>query len=168
VEMVGISDRTDYDLKAHQDLSKQSMEVNKDGRKFIPHVVEVAYGVDRPFYCTLESCYREETGEKERNYFKFPKDIAPYRAAIFSLVKKDGLSEKAREVFNLVRDAGYFVQLDEAGSIGKRYARADEIGIPFCITVDYDTMKDGTVTVRDRDTMEQKRVKIEDLVKELK
>jgi len=167
VEMIGISDRTDYDLTAHQNLSKQSMEVSKDCRKFVPHVVEVAFGIDRPFYCAMESCYVEETGEKPREYFKFPKEVAPYRAAVFPLMKKDGIPEKAREVFDKIKDAGYFVQMDISGSIGKRYARADEIGIPFCITVDYDTLEDGTVTIRDRDTMQQKRVKIEDVVKEI-
>ncbi len=167
VEMIGVSDRTDYDLMAHQNLSKQSMEVSREGKKFVPHVVEVAFGIDRPFYCTMESCYVEETGEKAREYFKFPKEVAPYRAAVFPLMKKDGIPEKAREVFDLIKDAGYFVQMDISGSIGKRYARADEIGTPFCITVDYDTLEDGSVTIRDRDTMEQRRVKIEDVVKEI-
>ncbi len=167
VEMIGISDRTDYDLKAHQDLSKVGMEVNKDGRKFIPHVVEVAFGIDRPFYCTLESCFVEETGDKPREYFRFPKEVAPYRAAVFPLVGKDGVDTKAREVFNVLKDAGLFVQWDESGSIGRRYARADEVGIPFCITIDYDTLKDDTVTVRDRDTMKQERVKIAELAKRL-
>lgn len=163
VEMIGISDRTDYDLKAHQNLSKTSMEVSKDGKRFVPHVVEVAFGIDRPFYCVLESCFMEEKGDKPREYFRFPKDVAPYRAAVFPLVKKDGIPEKAREVFDKIKDAGYFVQWDESGSIGRRYARADEIGIPFCVTVDYDTLEDGTVTIRDRDTMEQERVKIGEL-----
>lgn len=167
VEMVGISDRTDYDLNAHMALSKQDMSVNKDGRKFVPHVIEVAYGIDRPFYCTLESCYAEDTGEKERAYFKFPKGIAPYRAAVFPLVSKDGIEEKAREVFNIVKDASVYVQWDASGSIGRRYARADEVGIPSCITIDYDTLKDETVTIRDRDSMKQERVKISELAKRL-
>jgi glycyl-tRNA synthetase len=167
VEMVGISDRTDYDLGTHQNLSKVSMEISKDGRKFIPHVIEVAYGVDRPFYCTLESTFVEEKGEKERTYFKFPKEVAPYRASVFPLVKKDGIDKKAREVFEMLKHSGLYVQWDVSGSIGRRYARADEVGIPFCITVDYDTLEDGTVTIRERDSMEQKRVKISDLTKHL-
>lgn len=167
VEMVGISDRTDYDLSAHQNLSKESMEVNKEGRKFVPHVVEVAYGIDRPFYCVLESCFREEKGEKARTFFKFPKEVAPYRAAVFPLVNKDGVEEKAREVFEGLREKGIYVLWDKSGSIGRRYARADEVGIPFCITIDYDTLKDDTVTIRDRDTMKQRRVKIAELAENL-
>ena len=163
IEIVGISDRTNHDLKSHQELSKVSMEVTKEGRRFIPHVIEIAYGVDRPVYCVLESCIREQKGEKERTYFKFPKEAAPYRAAVFPLVKKDGIPEKAQEVFKKLIELGVYVQYDKAGSIGKRYARADEVGVPCSITIDYDTLKDDTVTVRDRDTMEQKRVKISEL-----
>lgn len=164
VEMVGISDRTDHDLSAHMNLSKVDMRVTKDGRKFVPHVIEVAYGIDRPFYCTLESCFVAEEGEKGREYFRFPKEVAPYRAAVFPLVKKDGVDELAKEVFDKIKDSGLFVQWDNSGSIGRRYARADEIGIPFCITVDYDSLKDKTATIRDRDSMEQKRVPIDEVV----
>jgi len=164
VELVGISDRTDYDLKAHQDLSGQNMEVNIDGKKFIPHVVEIAYGVDRPVYCVIESCYAEDD---RGAYFKFPKRTAPYQAAVFPLVNKDKIPEKAREIFNALKQARLFVLYDKGGSIGRRYARADEIGIPSCITIDYDTLKDGTVTVRERDSKNQKRVKIEELPKHI-
>ena len=168
VEMVGISDRTDYDLKAHQNLSKVSMQVSKDGRKFVPHVIEVAYGIDRPFYCVLESCFTQQKGEKEREYFRFPKEVAPYRAAVFPLVKKDGIAEKARVVFEMLRGERLYVQWDVSGSIGRRYARADEVGIPFCVTIDYDTLEDDTVTIRERDSMEQERVKISELAKRLR
>jgi len=164
IEILGVSDRTDYDLSAHMNLSGEDLSVNIDGRKFIPHVVEVAYGIDRPIYCLLESCYAEEG---DRTLMKFPKKIAPYLAAVFPLVNKDGVDEKAKEVFNLIRRNGTYVLYDYSGSIGRRYARADEIGIPYCVTTDYDTIKDNTVTVRDRDTKEQKRVKIEDLQKVL-
>ena len=160
IELVGIADRTDYDLKAHMELSKQDMTVNIEGKKFIPHVVEIAYGIDRPIYCLLESCYQEDA---ERAIFKFPKEIAPYTAGIFPLVEKDGLPEKAREIFNSLRDKGFFVFYDRSGSIGKKYARADEIGVPYCITVDYDTLKDNTVTLRERDSKAQQRVKIEEI-----
>ncbi|MBU4202311.1 MAG: glycine--tRNA ligase [Candidatus Altiarchaeales archaeon] len=164
VELVGISDRTDYDLKAHQDLSGQSMEVNIDGKKFIPHVIEIAYGVDRPVYCVIESCYAEDD---RGTYFKFPKRTAPYQAAVFPLVNKDKIPEKAREIFNSLKQARIFALYDKGGSIGRRYARADEIGIPSCITIDYDTLEDGTVTVRDRDSKKQERVKIEELSKRI-
>lgn len=160
IELVGIADRTDYDLTQHMKASKQDMQVSFDGRKFTPHVIEVAYGIDRPFYCVLESCLREEG---DRTYFSFPADIAPYTCGVYSLVKKDGLLEKAEEVGRMLREAGLYVYTDHAGSIGKRYARADEVGVPYCATVDYESLEDGKVTVRDRDTKEQKRVLIEDL-----
>jgi len=160
IELVGIADRTDYDLSQHMKASREDMQVNVEGRKFIPHVAEVAYGVDRPIYCVLESCFREEG---ERTYFSFPKKTAPYAAGVFSLVKKDGIEEKADDVFNKLRERGYYVFVDHAGSIGKRYARADEIGVPYSITVDYDTLRDDTVTVRERDTKKQERVRITEL-----
>jgi glycyl-tRNA synthetase len=164
IELVGVADRTDYDLSAHMKLSGQDMTVNIDGKKFIPHVIEIAYGIDRPIYCLLESCYAEEA---ERTIFKFPKEIAPYAAGIFPLVQKDGLPKKAREVFNALKERGLYVFYDESGSIGKKYARADEIGVPYCITIDYDTLKDDTVTVRERDSKSQRRVKTIELAAEL-
>ncbi|HIE33869.1 MAG TPA: glycine--tRNA ligase, partial [Candidatus Altiarchaeales archaeon] len=154
---VGISDRTDYDLSAHMKLSGQSMEVNYEGRKFAPHVIEIAYGIDRPFYCVIESCIVKD---RDRTYFRFPPIVAPYRAAVFPLVRKDGLDKKAKEVFKSLVKKGIYCIYDQSGSIGRRYARADEIGIPRCITIDYDTMKDDAVTIRDRDTRKQKRIKI--------
>lgn len=157
IELVGISDRTDYDLSAHMKLSGQSMEVNYEGRKFAPHVIEIAYGIDRPFYCVIESCIVKD---RDRTYFRFPPIVAPYRAAVFPLVRKDGLDKKAKEVFKSLVKKGIYCIYDQSGSIGRRYARADEIGIPRCITIDYDTMKDDAVTIRDRDTRKQKRIKI--------
>ena len=164
IEILGVSDRTDYDLSAHMKLSGVDMTVNIEGRKFVPHVVEVAYGIDRPIYCLLESCYAEEA---DRTLMKFPKRIAPYLAAVFPLVNKDGVDAKAKEVFSLLRKNRTYALYDYSGSIGRRYARADEIGVPYCITIDYDTLRDNTVTVRDRDTKEQKRVKIEELQRAL-
>jgi glycyl-tRNA synthetase len=161
VELVGIADRTDYDLSQHMRLSKQDMNVNVDGRKFIPHVVEVAYGIDRPFYCLLESCYREEEG---RSFFSFPGGVAPFLCGVFSLVKKDGILEKADEVFRSLRDAGVYAFIDHAGSIGKRYARADEIGVPYAITVDYDTLEKDVVTVRERDSRKQHTVGVDGIL----
>ena len=160
IELVGISDRSDYDLSAHMKLSKEDMSVNIEGRKFVPHVIEVAYGIDRPVYCVVESCLVEDG---ERTYMKFPSKVAPYLAAVFPLVNKDNIPQKAREVFELLRKNRLYAILDESGSIGRRYARADEIGIPYCITIDYDTLKDGTVTVRYRDTKEQKRIEISEI-----
>lgn len=163
IEIVGIADRTDYDLKQHMEHSKERMTVSYDGRKFVPHVVEVAYGIDRPIYCVLESCLRSE--EDRTDYFAFPKQVAPYLAGVFPLVRKDGIPEKADEVFKLLTDMGLYVFSDRSGSIGKRYARADEIGVPYCVTIDYDTLEDDKVTVRNRDSTEQERVNVEELGK---
>ncbi len=158
IEILGISDRTDYDLSSHMSLSKQDMNVSFDGRKFVPHVVEIAYGIDRPFYCVLESSFTED---EKRAYFAFPEDIAPYRCGVFPLVKKDGVPEKALEVFNKLKEKGLYVFYDQSGSIGKRYARADEIGVPFCVTVDYESIKNDLFTVRVRDTKDQIQVDFE-------
>ncbi|MBD3389190.1 MAG: glycine--tRNA ligase [Candidatus Altiarchaeales archaeon] len=165
IELVGIADRTDYDLGQHMKHSGEDMKVSLEGRKFIPHVMEVAYGIDRPFYCVLESCFREDD---DRTYFSFPKKIAPYTVGVYSLVKKDGVPEKTEEVFGKVREAGFFTFIDHSGSIGKRYARADEIGVPYCITVDYETLEDDSVTVRDRDSKKQDRVLIGELIEYLR
>jgi len=156
IELVGVAYRTDYDLNQHMQASNQKMKITHEGEKFIPHVVEVAYGIDRPIYCLLESS-RDERG------FSFPDAVAPYLAGVFPLVKKDGLAEKARQVYSNLVDEGLYVFYDRGGSIGKRYARADEVGVPYCITIDYDTMEDDTVTVRYRDSKEQDRFKIKEL-----
>ena len=155
VELVGIADRTDYDLKRHQDLSKQDMSVNGA----IPHVIEVAYGIDRPLYCVMESCIKKDN---DRIYFEFPPNIAPYQVAVFPLVSKDKLPEKALEVYKLLFNSGFLVLYDE-GFIGKVYYRQDEAGTPFCVTIDYDTLKNGDVTIRNRDNQKQVRVLIKDL-----
>lgn len=171
IEIVGIANRGDYDLSQHQIFSKNPMEVNFNGRKFIPHVIEVAYGIDRPVYCILESTYTEEikTGDdrgkgNERVYFKFPKEISPY-VGVFPLMNKDKLPEKAKEVVEILKKKGIYTFYDDSGSIGRRYSRMDEIGAYYCITIDYDTLNDNTVTVRERDSRKQIRVKIEELEK---
>ncbi len=159
IELVGIADRTDYDLKRHMEVSGQDMQVSFNGKKFIPHVVEVAYGIDRPLFCVMESCLRQE---KERVYFSFPPTISPYQVAVFPLVRKDGLDKKAAEVFEMLKGTGFLVLYDD-GFIGKLYYRQDEIGTPLTVTVDYETMKGRTVTVRERDSTRQIRVSIADL-----
>ena len=160
IELVGIADRTDYDLKRHQDFSKQKMEVNLDGKIFIPHVIEVAYGTDRPVYSVIESCVKMGG---DRVYLSFPPTVSPYQVAVFPLVKKDGLPKMARDVYDELNDNGFYALYDE-GFIGKLYYRQDEAGTPFCVTVDYDTKKDKAVTLRDRDNQKQVRIKIKDLV----
>lgn len=160
VELVGVADRTDYDLRRHMELSKQDFSVDIDGKKVIPHIIEIAFGIDRPIYCAMESCQRDVDG---RTFFTFPPKIAPYEVAVFPLVKKDKLPEKAKEIYTLLKNAGFFVLYDE-GFIGKVYYRQDEAGTPICVTIDYDTFKQKDVTLRDRDTQKQVRVKITDLV----
>jgi glycyl-tRNA synthetase len=157
-EMGGIHYRTDHDLSGHQKVSKENLMVNINGKKFIPHVLELSFGVDRNFWALLDLGYEKE----ERTILKLPKNVAPYYCAVFPLMKKEELAKKAKEVYNLLLNE-FSVMYDDTGSIGKRYRRQDEIGTPFCITIDYDTLKDDTVTLRERDSMEQERVKIEKL-----
>ncbi|MGQ9640958.1 MAG: glycine--tRNA ligase [Candidatus Bathycorpusculaceae bacterium] len=135
-------------------------KVMERGRRFIPHVVEPSFGSDRLVYVALEYAYRVKD---DRTVLSFPRDIAPIQVGVYPLVSKDGLPEKAQEVYKMLIDEGFTVEYDEAGSIGRRYARADEIGIPLGITIDYETLKDETVTIRDRDSWKQVRSKISSL-----
>jgi glycyl-tRNA synthetase len=142
----------------------RKVRVREEGEKIVPHVIEPSFGIDRIIYCILESAYREEERSGEmRTVLSLKPEVAPYDAAVFSLVSKGGLDEKAYEIFEMLKGKGLVLLSDTSGTIGRRYARADEIGIPFAITVDFQTLEDGSVTVRDRDTMEQERVKIEEL-----
>ncbi len=159
-EIAGCHYRTDHDLKGHQTVSKQSMEVNIEGKKFIPHVLELSFGVDRTVYTLFELSYTEE---KERTVLNFPRLVSPLDAGVFPLVNKDGLQEKAKEVQKFLERSGFWVFYDESGAIGRRYRRIDEVGVPAGITIDHDTLKNNDVTLRDRDTMKQIRVKIENL-----
>jgi len=164
VELVACNYRTDFDLAGHARGSRKDLSVKEDGEKFVPHVFEISAGIDRALYVALDTAFRKEKrGPEERICLKLPLQLAPYLVAVFPLVKKDGLNEKARSVFELLEEHSFSTLFDEKGSIGKRYARVDEIGVPFAITIDYDTMNDNTVTLRERDSMEQKRVKIADL-----
>ncbi|RLI42658.1 glycine--tRNA ligase [Candidatus Bathyarchaeota archaeon] len=130
------------------------------GKRFIPHVVEPSFGSDRLVYVTLEYAYHVKDG---RVILRFPRDIAPIQVCVYPLVSKDGLPEKAFKVYKMLVDEGFVVEYDEAGSIGRRYARADEVGIPLGITIDYETLKDDTVTIRDRDSWKQVRSVIGEL-----
>ena len=165
-ELWGIADRTDYDLSRHQEHSKQDMSYldPETNEKYIPYVIEPSLGADRvtlAFLCN--SYFEEEVADGDtRTVLKLHPALAPYKVAVLPLSKK--LSEKAGEVYDNL--SKYFMcDYDEAGSIGKRYRREDEIGTPYCITIDFDTLEDGCVTVRDRDTMEQVRIKIEEVRK---
>ncbi|MBQ5764535.1 MAG: glycine--tRNA ligase [Clostridia bacterium] len=163
-ELWGIADRTDFDLSAHMKESTKSLEYfdQETGEKFVPYVIEPSLGADRVLLAFLCDAYDEETDEKgdTRTVLRLHPALAPYKAAVLPLSKK--LSDKAMEVFHtLAKD--YMIDFDDAGSIGKRYRREDEIGTPFCITYDFESEEDGCVTVRDRDTMKQERIAIADL-----
>ncbi|WP_312186431.1 glycine--tRNA ligase [Sphingobacterium sp.] len=168
-EVEGIHSRTDFDLKQHQEFSKKKMqyfdpEINQN---YIPYVIETSIGLDRLFLTVLcNSLVTEDLSTEEKQdsrvVLKFPPALAPVKAAILPLTKKDGLPEKAREILNTLK-LDYNVQYDEKDAIGKRYRRQDAIGTPICITVDYDSLQDNTVTIRHRDTMAQERVAIADL-----
>ncbi len=168
-ELWGIADRTDYDLGRHQEHSGKSLEYfdSDDNTKYIPYVIEPSLGADRVALAFLCEAYDEEVVDPEKNdtrvVMHLHPALAPYKAAVLPLSKK--LSEKAKEVYAML-SKHFMVDYDEAGSIGKRYRRQDEIGTPFCITYDFDSLeKDNCVTIRDRDTMEQVRVPIDELVK---
>ena len=165
-ELWGIADRTDYDLKAHQTHSKEDMSYldPETNEKYIPYCIEPSVGADRVTLAFLCNAYEEqELGEGDtRIVLHLHPALAPYKAAILPLSKK--LNDKADEVFQTLAKA-FPVDYDEAGSIGKRYRRQDEIGTPYCITVDFDTLEDNQVTVRDRDTMEQIRIPIDQVEK---
>jgi glycyl-tRNA synthetase len=165
-ELEGIHSRTDFDLKQHEQFSGKKLqyfdpELNEN---YVPYVVETSVGLDRMFLAVLSSSLQNEKLEdgSERVVLKLPAPLAPYKVAIMPLTKKDGLPEKAREIFNDLK-FDYLCQYDEKDSPGKRYRRQDAIGTPYCVMVDHQTMEDNTVTIRDRDTMLQERIAIKDL-----
>jgi len=166
-ELYGLAHRGDFDLTQHSKYSRENLEYYdpETKEKVTPHVLEPSFGLDRTILVALLSAYTEEEIEGEtRVVMKFPKKIAPVKIAIFPLLKnKPKLVKKAQEIFEELKYS-YTCEYDEVGSIGKRYRRQDEIGTPYCLTVDFDTLeKDNTVTIRDRDTMEQTRVNIKEL-----
>ncbi|MFA4873365.1 MAG: glycine--tRNA ligase [Patescibacteria group bacterium] len=165
-ELYGLAYRTDFDLKNHQKFSGQSLEYTDPdtGEKITPHVIEPTWGVDRSVLAVLCDSYREaEEGKEKRVYLKIPAKLAPYKAAVFPLLKnKPELVALARTIYDDLRK-DFMTAWDDRGNIGKRYWAQDEIGTPFCITVDFDSLEKGDVTVRDRDTMKQERVAIKEL-----
>ncbi len=161
-EIEGIANRTDFDLNTHSQASGQDLSYTdpETGEKFVPYVIEPSAGVDRIALAVLSDAYHEE---EERVVLKLHPKLAPYKAAVFPLLKnKPELVSKAREIYDSLRKE-FSVDWDDRGNIGKRYYAQDEIGTPSCITVDFQTLEDETVTIRDRDTMKQERVKIGDL-----
>ena len=166
-ELEGIHSRTDFDLKKHQEKSNKKMVYfdQKSGSSFIPYVVETSIGLDRLFLSVLSSCYVEEklNDGSNRVFLNLPFEVSPVKCAVLPLVDKDGLSEKSLDIFDMLKYK-FNCQLDSKDSIGKRYRRQDAIGTPLCITVDYDSLEDNSVTVRNRDNMSQERVKVDNLI----
>lgn len=162
-ELMGLAYRTDFDLSNVQRESGKSMEYRDKvtGETFIPHVIEPSIGVERLFLAILSSAY---WADGDRIVLKFPENLAPYKFCVSPLLKnKPELVEKAKEVYRQLKDKYTFVTWDDSGNIGKRYKKQDEIGTPKCVVIDFDTLEDDTVTVRDRDTTEQTRIKISEL-----
>jgi glycyl-tRNA synthetase len=171
-ELYGLANRTDYDLSRHQEFSGEDLrwldpETNE---KILPHVVEPTWGLSRTVLAVLaehldiDEAETTEGDTEPRMVLRLPPRLAPVKAAVLPLQKKDGLADIGRELATKIRAAGLVVEYDESGSIGKRYRRQDEIGTPWCFTVDYDTKENNTVTVRDRDAMTQDRIKIDEVV----
>jgi len=167
-EIGGLAYRTDFDLKNHQTKSGKNLEYRpKDGSDpFIPHVIEPTFGVDRYFLAVLSNAYKtDEVNGEKRNYLGFPKHLAPVKIAVFPLLKnKPELTDRAKDIYKTLRKEFGQVIWDDNGNIGKRYRRQDEIGTPYCVTIDFETLDDKCVTLRDRDTTEQKRIPIEHII----
>jgi glycyl-tRNA synthetase len=170
-ELEGIHARGNYDLSQHSKYSGQNLEYldPETKEKYIPHVIEASGGVGRTFLAIIcDAYYEEELENDSRVVLKINKKIAPIKVAIFPLLKnKEKLFNKAKEIYNNLKSS-YYCEFDSSGNIGKRYRRQDEIGTPYCVTVDFDSLENNDVTIRDRDTMKQHRVKIEDLKEFLK
>ncbi len=165
-ELEGIHSRTDFDLKAHEEHSGKKLQFfdHELNKSYVPYVVETSIGLDRMFLAVFSTALQNEVLEdgSERIVLKLPSVLAPTKAAILPLIKKDGLPEIARKIINDLK-FDFNVSYDEKDAIGRRYRRQDAVGTPFCITIDHDTKNDDTVTIRHRDTMQQERVKISDL-----
>lgn len=170
-ELYGLAYRTDFDLKAHSagsgaDLSYQDEEAKE---RYVPHVIEPSFGVDRTVLAVLSDAYREDIVNNEtRVYLAFSSSVAPIKAAVFPLLKnKPELVKKAEEIFATLKKSLPQIMFDDNGNIGKRYRRQDEIGTPYCITVDFDTLTDNMVTIRERDSAKQERVAIPDILSKI-
>ncbi|MBS3081737.1 glycine--tRNA ligase [Candidatus Pacearchaeota archaeon] len=165
VEVCGVHDRTDYDLKQHSAESGTSLEaIREDGTKFTPHILEIAFGTDRPTYALIDLFYEKKSEGDGKTTFKIPYKMAPISVSVFPLMKKPELVEIAEKIF-IDLSKHLIVDYDVSGSIGKRYLRSMTSGVPFAVTIDYDSIKDKSVTVRDRDSGKQERIKIVELVR---
>lgn len=170
-ELYGLAYRGDFDLQNHMKASGESLEFTdpQTNEKYVPHVIEPTWGVDRTFLALLVDHYKEEgEGDSKRVYLSIPAKLAPYKVAVFPLLKnKPELVEKARAIYDEL-SKHFMTAWDDRGNVGKRYYSQDEIGTPYCVTVDFDTLEDDTVTIRHRNTMEQERMKASDLVARIK
>jgi len=170
-ELMGVANRTDYDLKSHSEASGQSLTFfdQASGEKYTPYVIEPSFGLTRAMMAFLVDAYREEEvpnakgGTDTRTVLKLDPRLAPVKVAVLPLSRNERLSPLARQVADTLRAAGWNIDFDDAGAIGRRYRRQDEIGTPFCVTVDFDSLDDDAVTVRDRDTMGQERIGLDAL-----
>lgn len=166
-EMCGVHDRSDYDLKQHAKFSKVELSAQREnGERFVPHILEIAFGTDRPSYALIDLFYDKKSVKEGKTTFRIPYHMAPIDAGIFPLMKKSELTGVAKEIKKML-EKEFIVEYDEAGSIGRRYLRAAIFGIPYCITVDYDSLEKKDVTIRDRDSEKQIRVKISELREKL-
>jgi glycyl-tRNA synthetase len=166
-ELEGIHSRTDFDLKQHEQFSGKKLQYfdPEENKNYVPYVVETSVGLDRLFLAVLSAGFKEEKLENDtRSVLSLPPALSPIKAAIFPLVKKDGLPELSEKIMNELK-FDHIVTLDEKDTVGKRYRRQDAIGTPYCITVDHQSLEDQTVTIRDRDTMKQDRIKISEIAK---
>ncbi|HCW06789.1 MAG TPA: glycine--tRNA ligase, partial [Cytophagales bacterium] len=169
-ELEGIHSRTDFDLKSHEKYSGKKLQYfdTETQQSYVPFVVETSVGLDRMFLSILSTAYKEEKvgaeGEDagERVVLSIPPALAPYKIAVLPLVKKDGLPEKAEEVLNMLK-FDFRCYYEDKDTIGRRYRRMDAIGTPYCVTIDHQTLQDNTVTIRERDSMKQERVKMEEV-----
>lgn len=161
-ELCGVHDRSDYDLKQHAKASGAKFEISEDGRKFTPHILEIAFGTDRPTYALIDLFYDKREEDKGKTTFKIPYHMSPIDVSVFPLMKKPELIKLAEEIKKEL-EKKFIVDYDISGTIGKRYLRSSTKGIPFALTIDYDSLEDKTLTIRDRDTTKQKRVKIDEL-----
>lgn len=163
MEVCGIHDRTDYDLKQHSKFSNTQLVAQREnGEKFFPHVLEIAFGTDRPTYSLIDIFYNKKENSQGKTIFKIPYKMAPMDISIFPLMKKPELIKVAKEIKKELEE-DFIVDYDESGSIGRRYLRSSTVGTPFAITIDYDSVKNKDVTIRDRNTAKQIRIKVTDL-----
>jgi glycyl-tRNA synthetase len=169
IELCGCHDRTDYDLKVHSKHSgKELQALNPEtNKKETPHILEIAIGPNRVLLALLDLAYNKQEIEAGKPKLRLPKNVAPVKASILPLIKKEPLQKLAHKIKQELLEQGLIIQYDESGSIGKRYLRQDSIGTPYCITIDFETIETGnnknTVTIRERDSEEQKRIKIENI-----